>query len=287
MKYRLMMKSKLLLAIAMIFAAMSCDVIDKPFVENPNNGGGGGGEQPEGVARKILIEEFTGVNCQNCPTGAAKLHELIELYPGKIVPVAVHAGYFARPKKGQYDFQTEIGTAWDKFFGNSEAGTPNALINRFSLNKKNIFAPNEWVEVIGQMLNKEADFKIEITSNLNAESKVITAEIKVETMKNIEKKHNLTVVLVQDKIVDKQNVGGTIKDDYEHNHALRAGFNGTWGEEIIASPVAKGTKIDKKYTLNVKEDEKHPWATPNLKVVAFITDPETQEVMQVEEVVVK
>lgn len=280
-----MIKSKLILAIAMIFAAMSCDVIDKPFEENPSNNGG---NEPEvTVARKILMEEFTGVNCQNCPNGAAKLHELIELYPGKIVPVAVHAGYFAKPKKGQYDFRTEVGDALDKFFGNSEAGTPNALINRLSVNKKNIFAPNEWVEILGQLLNKEADFKIELKSNLNAESKVITAEVKVETMKNIDKKHNLTVVLVQDKIIDKQNVQGKYKDDYEHNHALRAGFNGTWGEEIIASPVAKGTKIDKTYTLNVKEDEKHPWATPNLKVVAFITDPETQEVMQVEEVEVK
>lgn len=280
------MKYKLLLAIAMIFAAISCDVIDKPFVENPNNGGG---EGPIGdkVYQKILVEEFTGMHCQNCPTGAAKLHELIELYPGKIVPVAVHAGYFARPKKGQYDFRTEIGTAWDQFFGNSEAGTPNALINRLSLNKKMIFAPNEWVEVFGPILNKEADFKIELKSTMNADAKTITAEVKVETMKNIDKKHNLTLVLVQDKIVDIQNVSGKVKEEYEHNHVLRAGFNGTWGEEIIASPVAKGTKIDKTYTLSVKEDEKHPWATPNLKVVAFITDPETQEVMQVEEVVVK
>ncbi len=50
--------------------------------------------------RVILVEEFTGIDCVNCPIGAQKLKELSTQNPGKIVIVGIHAGYFAGEHNG-------------------------------------------------------------------------------------------------------------------------------------------------------------------------------------------
>lgn len=38
--------------------------------------------------RVVLVEEFTGIDCVNCPIGADKLKSIADQNPGKVVVVA-------------------------------------------------------------------------------------------------------------------------------------------------------------------------------------------------------
>ena len=60
--------------------------------------------------KKVLIEDFTGFKCANCPDASSELHKIEEIYPDKVIGIAIHAGSFAEPS-GVFvtDFRTDEG----------------------------------------------------------------------------------------------------------------------------------------------------------------------------------
>ena len=78
----------------------------------------------------ILIEDFTGWNCPNCPDGTSILNSLKETYGERLVVSAVHQGSFAKPKaeNNNLDLRTPYGDDLGSKFGLSS--WPNAVINR-------------------------------------------------------------------------------------------------------------------------------------------------------------
>ena len=80
--------------------------------------------------RKVLVEEFTGVRCVNCPAGASELDNLRGIYGDRLVVVSVHAGEFSPPfSDSRFDFRTPEGEALEKRLG-APLGYPTAVINR-------------------------------------------------------------------------------------------------------------------------------------------------------------
>ena len=71
----------------------------------------GGVLEPTG--KTVLIKDFTGVRCVNCPAAAEYVHNLQhQLGEDHIFIMSVHAGYLAQPL-GQFpDFLTDEGTEW-------------------------------------------------------------------------------------------------------------------------------------------------------------------------------
>ncbi len=258
----------------------SCDVIDKPYEEKVVPV-----EIDSAKVRKVLLEDYTGFQCQNCPDAVVVINELHEIYGDKMVVIAVHAGYFSYPTEAPftYKFSNEVSEAWFSFFGITN--NPIGLINRQAFEtKKHKIGTGAWTEKVSAALKLTTNTRINITPAYNAIDSIITANIKVTYNSGTDRKQSLSVVLVQDSIIDAQNVNGKTVTDYVHNHVLRAAFNNTWGEGLNTSAIADSTVIIKKYDLRINKDEVHPWEVKHLKIIAFVYDTETHEVMQVEEV---
>ncbi|MEZ4950364.1 MAG: hypothetical protein R2784_13400 [Saprospiraceae bacterium] len=47
--------------------------------------------------RKVIIEEFTGAGCVNCPAGSAEIEVYWHSFPNNLIAVSIHTGTFARP----------------------------------------------------------------------------------------------------------------------------------------------------------------------------------------------
>ncbi|NCD42222.1 MAG: hypothetical protein EOL88_09040 [Bacteroidia bacterium] len=92
-----------------------CDKIEAPYLINKGPVEGGGGETGK---RVILLEEFTGHACVNCPEAALLLNDLKTLYGEQLLVISVHAGFFAMPL-GELtaDYRTAAGTAINDYFG--------------------------------------------------------------------------------------------------------------------------------------------------------------------------
>ena len=104
------MKNLLILFLITI-TFFSCDKIEGPYkIDNGN----GNPIDTNTFIKKILVEDYSGHTCSNCPNAARELEALIDIYGNKIVPITVHAGKtYARPysssqaPKYQYDFRTK------------------------------------------------------------------------------------------------------------------------------------------------------------------------------------
>ena len=55
---------------------------------------------PDEVYRKILVEEFTGHRCTNCPQGHQTLETLHQQYGDTLVTVGIHYGALAKAIRG-------------------------------------------------------------------------------------------------------------------------------------------------------------------------------------------
>ena len=77
------------------FVFASCEVIEGPYMSgniNPID------TSNNNYVKNILIEDFTGHLCKNCPDAASELDAIQAVYGSRIIGLAIHSGStFARP----------------------------------------------------------------------------------------------------------------------------------------------------------------------------------------------
>ena len=62
--------------------------------------------------KKVVLEEFTGINCQYCPDGHKIANNIKASKPaGDVILVNIHTGGYANPSAGQPDYRTADGNA--------------------------------------------------------------------------------------------------------------------------------------------------------------------------------
>ena len=247
--------------------------------------------------RKAMVEDYTGHKCGNCPAAAQELTTLEGTYPNKIVPIAVHAGYFAKVA-GTYttNFQTVEGDAYDIQFGNSAAGNPNGLINRVGcqIAAGGIKQWSSWNSAIASVIAIPAKFQIKLKYKYNTGSLLLNTAVTVKSLAANAGIYKVVVVLTEDSIIKEQQdyskpIGSQFITNYEFNHVLRGSINSTWGDAIFASGAALNTSetiTNSNFQINTG------FVPKKCHVVAYIYDADASssthyEVLQAEEIELK
>jgi hypothetical protein len=298
------MKIKYFIAVA-AFALMQygCDKVDAPYREEvvaPDFCSTGIDDSIPN--KKVLVEDYTGHGCGNCPDAGIYLNDTLKpLYNHCLVVISVHAGFFAgtcpnalvclsmpNPPAGSFetDFNTVPGSAWNTFFGIS--GNPKGMVDRIDYpNGSHSKTYNAWGPAIATELEKDAKAKIKISNSFNQASNSVNVSVESEFVDNLQGDYKLQVVITEDSLIDWQLWYNHQPDeyvpDYIHRHVLRDGLNTTWGETISTGAVAKGTIVTKNYNYTINSS----WNVNHCNIVAFIYDDATKEVLQVEEQPVK
>ena len=132
---------RLLWLLAMQLVVFSCDVV--PYKDAHDQIAPiDTGSQDTLVGQNILIEDFTGHYCGNCPLAAIEAKRLEEKYGSRIVVMGIHCTYFAKPKdpNGIFgnDYRTPAGDALESKFNVGSAGLPKGLINRSRFGKTSV-----------------------------------------------------------------------------------------------------------------------------------------------------
>ena len=256
---------------------ISCDKIDEPYTKK-NNGGG----DTNNVVRKVLLEDYTGHKCVNCPAAAIIAHDLKDYYKERLIIMSVHAGYFAMPSSSgdySYDFRTPVGNELDQYFGISNIGNPNGMVNRKKISGSQVINPNNWGTAIGDIIDLPPDASISIENTFNNTSRKLSMNVETKLLNQISGNYSLCVYILEDSIVAAQKnndpaVGDTPDIlDYVHRHVLRGSVNDTWGESIGTETAAKNYS----YTLNAE------WDADNCYILAFIYNDDSKEIIQAEE----
>lgn len=256
-----------------------CPVPDFPHIHNP--------------VKKVLLEDYTGHTCVNCPTAALLAHDLEESLGDQLVVIAVHAGFFAMPLGGDFDtdFRTEAGTTWDGFFGISAVGNPNGMVDRVGYNTNHILSPGAWSTKINEQLAREPEVSIQVINDYNQEQRKLCSHTQVVYIKESDRNLNLCVVITEDGIVAPQKNNnpeiGPTPDilDYTHNHVLRGALNTPWGVSIAVKGEIK--QVDSQVTKSYKYILNNTWDPFKCRVVAFVFDTDSYEVLQVAQATVQ
>lgn len=244
--------------------------------------------------RKVLIEDYTGHKCGNCPAAADTLSYIKNKYPGKIIAVAVHAGFFATAAPSTSyptDFRNPVSDAYDTQFGISLAGNPNGLVNRGNYGAGNfIKAYTTWEGDAYQMLSSPAKFELKIRNTFNATGNSLNTSVVVKSLGYNTGMYKLVVLLTEDSIVAEQldyrlPSGSQLIPNYEFEHVLRDAINSTWGDAVFASGAIPNDSVVKTYNNYTISNN---YRARKCHVVAYIYDansssPTYYEVLQAEE----
>jgi len=275
---------KILGCLWLVVIITSCDKIEAPYERSSNNG-----NDTTSAVRKVLLEDYTGHKCINCPTAAVTAQDLKDNFGDRLVLLSIHAGYWALPDdSGNYtaDFRTPAGDELDTYFGVSDIGNPNSMVNRTVYNQSLILGPEMWGAAIQQIIDNAADATIEIELTFDLPSRKLSGDCHIQFLNSLTGRFNLCLYLIENDIVAAQKNNNTtigpVPDwlNYVHEHVLRGAINGTWGEEITAGTVQTNIKYHISFSdFNIKPE----WKPEDCKVVAFIYNADTKEVIQAEE----
>ena len=288
-----------------ILIISSCDIVEGPYLTDENI-------NPiidtttNSYVKKVLVEDFTGHLCPNCPDAAKELEAIQEIYNdpdiygAQIIGMAIHVSKtFARPYPAsqapifQYDFRTQWGDNWDDFYGISEVGLPRGMVNRIGYPNNHKLSKDEWANEVANELNKEADFGIDINTTINS----IT--ISSNVLNNVNGNYNLVVCLTESNVINWQKNGQENVENYVHNHVLKSVLidenlsnstsyiAGDQIETLINYDLAALEQYNIDYSTNntaeLGNGNAGDWNASNMSVIGYIYNTDTKEIMQVEE----
>lgn len=254
MKLRNIVYSAAMAAVAIAFGSCTPIDDDERLIEV---------EKPQ-AQRAVLIEDFTGQWCPNCPKAADELEALTETYGSDvIVGVAIHSGPqgFKGGTAEVPGVMTDLGNEYYCHFGIEYQ--PQGLVDRGGK-----LAYTAWATAVRTELQKTALMNIQVDNDYSSTTRKLAIHAKVEGVKGIGTIANckLQVWLIEDGIKSIQIMpDGSYNQSYILNHVFRDAVNGTWGESVI---VNEDTAAEKAYTYDIPAD----WNADNVSVVAFVYD---------------
>lgn len=268
----------------------ACDEIEKPYLPIVGDNEEEGEVTvtvtfpeltPANLYRKVLVEEYTGHKCTNCPTGHAKLDEMFGLYGDTIVAIGVHAGPLASTdEEYPYNFVTPQGTQLFNDFNIPQI--PLAIMSRVRYNANSWGSPiNKWIDHFNMVDRSKNSAAIQLINEYNPTAQTITTYAKVTILEEIVNKVQFCVVVTENGIVKPQLNAGVIVPDYTHNHVLRGSLNGNYGVPLTSNGlVVNGETYLKGYRVSLRNRD---WVASNCSIVAYLIDMETKEIIQATE----
>jgi len=275
----------------LIFSA--CDVIEHPEVDF-----GSGylaaeyGPPPsfdlataEMKKSKVLIEDFTGHDCGNCPRAARAAEELHQQYPDRVFILAVHAGSLALPtNEFPEDFTTPEG---EEYFSQLDlAFNPVGRINR-SPDWHESTLDADWPNLVSQQLASPPTTVLKMELNFDPVNQRLNVHAFTEFVSDYSGGTMLSVIVSESGLIgtqldysieDNENTpeNEQIVTDYLFEHVMRDVVNTTFGLPIKENPSSGDTNLQS-YTYDWNPD----WDVSNSSVTAICYDSDTGRVLGV------
>ena len=185
----------------------------------------GGDVEPTG--KTVLIKDFTGVRCVNCPAAAEYAHNLQhQLDEDHIFIMSVHAGYLAQPMGNFPDFLTDEGTAWY----NNHDSNPLFSVDHVALTDGNTFNEGQIDAPVTAALEEEQTFEIVVGRQFDEASRQLQVSVQTVALVDFDGEFYITACLVEDHVIGWQTIPGGVDKEYDFRNVFRGTLNGAYGE---------------------------------------------------------
>lgn len=242
---------------ALMLAWAGCDKIDINNIHKPYTPTGGG--------KTVLIKDFTGVRCVNCPGAAEVAHEIQHsLGEDRVFIMSVHAGYLAMPTGAFPDFRTDEGTQWY----NDNSANPLFAIDHVSLTEGNTLNESQIDKAVGDALAEAQAFSLSVENVYNEANRELKVASKMTAVNDYSGELYLTVCLLEDSLVGRQVIPGGIDTAYVFRNVFRGTLNGADGERFVNGNVYVNDEFTKNHTLTLDE----AYNADQCYILAYISD---------------
>ena len=200
----------------------------------------------EATHKSVIIEEFTGIHCGNCPDGHKRAAALQRMHPDNLFVVAIHAGSFATSYLDEPDFVTKAGELIHNHFGVSSY--PSGIVNRRDCGNGMIISRSNWGSAARVVNGDISPVNLYAECSYDNTSRELTVNVEgyyTSTMTD----PRLTLMLLQDNILGPQS-GGLLGDEYPHRHMLRAVLTeDAFGDRLDVKEAGEYFSKEYRYTL--------------------------------------
>lgn len=248
--------------------------------------------------RRILLEEFTGHKCPNCPEGQDIAKQIHTDNPDDFFVVSIHnSSSFSKPDNDPdhpypADFETETGEKLRIQYQFSSF--PGGMLNRTEIDGNEKVDYNQWSTKVNELLTDASymtpRFKMYLKNTYNSEvgNRTVRIQYKVEALQDVSGNIAIVGYLLENKIISPQKDNRITPDpyvaDYEHNHVLRVGFPGDGSGKTVFSNPKVGDVVDiqdpNEFLINGIDDS---WIPENMDVIVFLYNSDTGEILGMEE----
>ncbi len=185
------------------------------------------GGEIEPTGKTVLIKDFTGARCVNCPAAAEYAHNLQhQLDEDHIFIMSVHAGYLAQPIGSFPNFLTEEGTEWY----NNHDSNPLFAVDHVALTDGNTFNEGQIDAPVTAALEEEQTFEIVVDRQFEEASRHLQVNVQAIALVDFDGEFYITACLVEDHITGWQTTPAGVDKEYDFRNVFRGTLNGAYGE---------------------------------------------------------
>jgi hypothetical protein len=288
---------KLTLLLLVIVALVSCDKVTDPIVKKDTVVGSKFITKTNASVshfRKVLLEDYTGQRCPNCPAGSSIIkNTLVPRYGDSLVVLAIHAGFLSSPA-GEFinqDFRTPAGTEWHDAFGVSQ--WPTGIVNNKAYPPDGILLTStKWAAVVPKGLKDPFYLKLDLKTEYDTTVRALNTYIKAKFNMAYTGATKVAAFITEDEVVGMQDNMGVVVEEYDFEHMLRGDIGGTYGAVLTSTTIPANDSVEVAFkNFKVPEEinagkgkvvnDKH------VTVVVFAYDVATRAVLQVEKLKIR
>lgn len=242
----------------------SCDIAeDDRYIEMPIGK----------MERTVLLMDFTGQRCVNCPEAHEVVEDLVEQYSDSaLIAVSIHAGALATSvdrtnfERNNIGLMIEEGQEMNDAFG-IESWPMGAVDKINDLNAA--MTSDKWPDAVYNALQQPAGALINLEASYNPDNSMIT--ISGEAMSSTTRNAAIQYWIVENGIVARQDSKNGKIEDYVHNNVLRdVVYPVKTGQPLTLVADVWSDKIEA--SVQCKWTDKERWNPDSLFVVAFVSE---------------
>lgn len=255
--------TRLIIYPTLLFSLAACEQVDRDdrwtSTEDPL--------LPETERSTVLVEEYTGQKCINCPTAAAELKRIADTYPGNVITVALHAARTGQTTAALASAEADVCAKTYDIPG----AVPGILVNRRTLAAEGRYLQKRalWNTYIRQAVNTPARYRIALTATPATNGKWRISATPTALRQQSDTPLGIQLWVVED-IRAEQYLPEGKQTDYFHHHVLRGALNGSDGATCHLGQAYE-------FTTSLPAEVE---VITNAKVIAFLFDLRSKEVYE-------
>jgi hypothetical protein len=249
------------------------EVLDTSFIESPV-------QAPE--VKNVLVEDFTGIQCINCPDAHDKLQAEINA-TGRVIGVSLHSKFqdarLPESKQSLTDSLADQLQTYLGFPGFKPNGAVDRVLQTVPSGTRICDDRNNWHASITRQLAVNTPVNIKLGSSYNTSMKEVTITVELHYTVAQPDSDKVTVYLTEDSIITAQLLsdGITVDSNYVHNYVLRGALTSVFGDPLKYNLKA-GTVVKKVYKGIITRAE---WKPEHMHAVVFVHHAQnTKEILQ-------